>query len=205
MFLNDHPPSADAERLLQGDTADGGYVMNLTRLWAWRPDLAEDFSALRRKLMTRCKLSRRELVIAACACVSRLGDSYCSLSFGTVLSGIADPATAASLLRGEVPAALTRREAAIAAWARKVASNPSATTPADVEPLRSAGLNDKDIFELTAFVAFRIAFATVNDALGAQPDWQMAADAPEEVRAVVDYGRPAAAAASPLSTIETSS
>jgi uncharacterized peroxidase-related enzyme len=202
MFLNDPPPSADAERLLLGDTADGGYVMNLTRLWAWRPDLAEDFSTLRRKLMARCKLSRRELVIAACACVSRLGDSYCSLSFGTVLSGLADPATAAALLRGEVPAALNAREAAIASWARQVAANPNATTPADVAHLRAAGLSDKDIFELTAFVAFRIAFATVNDALGAQPDWQMHDGAPAEVQAVVDYGRPAAAAASPLSTIE---
>lgn len=196
MFLADPPPSSDAARLLEADVADGGYVTNFTRLWAWRPDLAVEFWTLRRNLMARCKLSRRELVIAACACVSRLGDSYCSLSFGTVLSGLADPAVAASLLHGGAPQALTAREQAIAGWARKVADDPNATTRADVDLLRAAGLSDKDIFELTAFVAFRIAFATVNDALGAQPDWQMAEAAPAEVRAAVDYGRPAAAAPS---------
>jgi len=192
MFLSNPPASADALRLQRADTVDGGYLMNLTRLWAWRPDLAGEFSALRRSVARNSKLSRREVVIAFCACVSRLGDSYCSLSFGTMLSRLGDAGTAASLLRGEVPAALTSREAAIAAWARKVASHPNATTPGDVEQLRDAGLDDKDIFELTAFVAFRLAFATVNDALGAQPDWQMAEDAPAEVRAAVDFGRPAA-------------
>jgi alkylhydroperoxidase family enzyme len=202
MFLNDPPPSADAERLLQSDTADGGYLMNLTRLWAWRPDVTDDFSALRRQLISRSKISRREFVVAACACVSQLGDSYCSLSFGTVLSGLADPATAALLLRGEMPAALTNREAAIAMWARQVAADPNATSPADVALLRAAGLDDKDIFELTAFVAFRIAFATVNDALGAQPDRQMYEGAPPEVQAAVDYGRPAAASASFVATTE---
>ncbi|MEO5669237.1 MAG: hypothetical protein ABIR26_00975 [Ramlibacter sp.] len=62
--------------------------MNLTRLWAWRADLAEGFSSLRRTLMGRCKHSRRELVIAACACASELGDSYCSLSFRNILAGL---------------------------------------------------------------------------------------------------------------------
>jgi uncharacterized peroxidase-related enzyme len=195
MFLDAPPSSADAERLFQSEIADDGHVTNFTRLWAWRPDLAVEFWTLRRNLMARCKLSRRELVVAACACVSRLGDSYCSLSFGTVLSGITDPETAASLLR-DIPAALTGREAAIASWARKVASHPNATTREDVAQLRTAGLDDKDVFELTAFVAFRIAFATVNDALGAQPDWQMAEAAPPEVRTVVDFGRPAASAPS---------
>lgn len=204
MFLNPHPAGTEADRLLEADTADGGHVMNLTRLWAWRPDLAVEFWTLRRNLMMRCKLSRRDLVIAACACVSRLGDSYCSLSFGTVLSGLTDASTAAALLHGEAPAALTARELAIAAWARKVAAQPNATEREDVELLRAAGLSDKDIFELTTFVAFRIAFAMVNDALGAQPDWQMAEAAPPEVRAAVDYGRPPAAAPFPKPPEEAS-
>ena len=42
-----------------------------------------------------------------------------------------------------------------------------------------------EIFEATAFVAFRLAFSTVNDALGAQPDWQLVAAAPQRVRAAV--------------------
>ena len=53
-----------------------------------------------------------------------------------------------------------------------------------------AGLADREIFEATAYVAFRLAFSTVNDALGAQPDEELVAEAPPEVRAAVTYGRP---------------
>ncbi len=51
----------------------------------------------------------------------------------------------------------------MAAWARKVARNPSATTPADVQALRDAGLGDGQIFAITAFVALRLAFSTINE------------------------------------------
>jgi hypothetical protein len=49
--------------------------------------------------------------------------------------------------------------------------------------------SDQEIFEATAFVAFRLAFSAINDALGAAPDKQLADAAPVEVRAAVDYGR----------------
>jgi hypothetical protein len=56
--------------------------------------------------------------------------------------------------------------------------------------LRAAGLSDREIFEATVYVAFRLAFSTVNDALGARPDQRLVASAPPEVRAAVAYGRP---------------
>ena len=84
----------------------------------------------------------------------------------------------------------------MAAWARKVARDPNATTPADVQALRDAGLDDEQIFAITTFVALRLAFSTVNDALGAQPDAQLAQSLPPEVRDAVTYGRPAAAPSS---------
>jgi hypothetical protein len=55
--------------------------------------------------------------------------------------------------------------------------------------LREVGLGEREIFEATAFVAFRLAFSTVNDALGAAPDKQLADAAPPTVRAAVDFGR----------------
>ena len=57
------------------------------------------------------------------------------------------------------------------------------------DALRTAGLDDQTIFDATVFVAFRLAFATVNDALGAQPDRQVAEEAPPPLRAVVTFGR----------------
>ena len=87
---------------------------------------------------------------------------------------------------------LTGQEKAMAAWARKVATDPNATTPADIQGLREAGLDDGQIFAITSFVALRLAFSTINDCLGAQPDAQLAASLPPEVREAVTYGRPVA-------------
>jgi alkylhydroperoxidase family enzyme len=89
-------------------------------------------------------------------------------------------------------AGLTEQETAMAAWARKVARDPNATTPADIQALRDSGLDDGQIFAITCFVALRLAFSTINDSLGAQPDAQLALSLPREVREAVTYGRPVA-------------
>lgn len=39
-----------------------------------------------------------------------------------------------------------------------------------MQALREAGWSDDEIFTMTAFVALRLAFSTVNGALGARPD-----------------------------------
>ena len=63
----------------------------------------------------------------------------------------------------------------------------------DVNALRAAGFTEKEIVEATVFIAFRLAFSTVNDALGVAPDWQLAKSVPNEVSAAVSFGRPAGA------------
>jgi alkylhydroperoxidase family enzyme len=85
---------------------------------------------------------------------------------------------------------LTDRERALAAWARRLADDANGTGAGDVEALRAAGYDDAQILAITAYVALRIAFSTVNDALGVQPEPEMAELAPVAVRAVVTYGRP---------------
>jgi hypothetical protein len=78
----------------------------------------------------------------------------------------------------------------MAAWARRVARDPNGTSAADVAGLRLAGFSDADIFAMTVFVALRVAFSTVNDALGARPDAQYRSLAPAAVLDAVTYGRP---------------
>ena len=95
---------------------------------------------------------------------------------------------AASVLTGS-DAGLTAQEAAMAAWARRITTDPNATTPADVDRLREVGLDDDQVFAITVFVGLRIAMATVDGALGARPDADLVAALPAEVRAVVGYGR----------------
>lgn len=190
MFLPPPESTAAVERVYESNQAAQGFVMNLTSAWAWRPDVFESFAALRGQLTSSSGLSKRDQAMLVCAAASQLQDSYCSLAWGKTLAAEAGATTAAAVLANAEDGALTARDHALAAWARKVVANPNSTTPADVATLRSAGLDDRAIFEATAFVAFRLAFSTVNDALGANPDWQLADTAPPEVRAAVSYGRP---------------
>ncbi len=189
MFLHEPPPSAAAEQLFQSDRDDAGFVMNLSRLWAWRPDVCSGFSALRDQLTTQSALSLRERAVLVCATAAELGDAYCALAWGKRLAKLSDPHDAGALLRGEPVPALSHRESALASWARAVTRDPNGTTAGDVQRLRDAGLGEREIFEATAFVAFRQAFSTINDALGAAPDSQLQAQAPQPVRDAVTFGR----------------
>jgi alkylhydroperoxidase family enzyme len=85
---------------------------------------------------------------------------------------------------------LSTSERAMAGWARKVARDPNATSAADVQALRDAGFSDSQIFTITVFVALRLAFATVNDALGVLPDAALRATTPGAVLDAVTMGRP---------------
>jgi alkylhydroperoxidase family enzyme len=111
-------------------------------------------------------------------------------SRGDPLAELTDDETAAQILSGEPAPGLSEREAALAAWARQIVRDPNATTSEDVGRLREVGLGDREIFEATVFIAFRLGFSIVNDALGASPDKQLAEEAPELIRAAVSYGRP---------------
>lgn len=189
MFLRTPPPNDASSALYSRDVADDGYVANLTRLWAWRPDVFDGFLSLRSLLTEQAALSLRERAILVCAMAANLGDSYCALAWGAKLASETDPTTAAQVVQRKEAAELTARERALATWAGKVVLEPNAITATDVDLLRAAGLTDQEIFDVTVFVAFRLAFSTVNDALGAGPDWELAAAAPAAVRDAVGYGR----------------
>jgi len=189
-FLREPPVSPDVRALYDEDLGDDGYVWNVSRLWAHQPGTVKQLFGLMSQAFSPAGLTFRQRGILVTAAASAFGDSYCSLAWGGKLGQAGDAATAAAVLSGS-DAGLTAQEKAIAAWARKIATDPNATTRADVEALREAGLDDGQIFAITAFVALRLAFSTVNDALGAQPDAQLVASLPAEVRAAVTYGRPA--------------
>jgi uncharacterized peroxidase-related enzyme len=190
MYLGEPPASEARDAAFDDDRQSDGFVNNVTRLWGWRPDLYSTFAALRSALNESSALTDRERAVLVTATAAERNDSYCSLAWGNRLARLIDDATAAQVIAGLPAPALSDREAALAGWARRVVHDPNATTPADVESLRRFGLGDREIFEATAFVAFRLAFSTINDALGAAPDKQLADAAPAPVRAAVDYGRP---------------
>lgn len=178
----------DVRRMFDTDLSLQGYVANLTRLWAHDPDALGALSWVLKRTTDAAGLDVRERSVVVTATAAALGDSYCSLSFGSKLAASAGTDAAVGVVFGD-DRPLTSRERALAAWARSVVRDPSATSAAQVDALRAVGFDDEQIFAITVFVALRLAFSTVNDALGAAPDEELAARAPRELRVAVGYGR----------------
>jgi uncharacterized peroxidase-related enzyme len=188
-FLDEPPVSPHVQELFDEDLAEDGFVWNVSRLWAHQPDTVKQLFELMSQAFRASGLSFRQRGILVTAAASALGDSYCSLAWGGKLAKASDATLAAGVLTAD-DTGLTDQEKALAAWARKVAKDPNGTTPADIAALRDCGLDDGQIFAVTTFVALRLAFSTINDSLGAQPDAQLARSLPSEVREAVTYGRP---------------
>jgi uncharacterized peroxidase-related enzyme len=191
VFLDDPPENADVVAVYGTTREADGYVANFLRVWCWRPELYKEFVDLRLRLMGSTTLSDREQAIVVAATVSQFGDSYCSLAWGGKLAKLAGDETAGGVIAGDVPGDLSPREAALCDWCRAVVRDPMATSAGQVDDLRAAGFEDREIFEATLLLSLRLAFSTVNDALGAQPDRQLADAAPTPVRDAVTFGRPA--------------
>lgn len=191
VFLEEPPDDDSVRAPYEADRASDGYVMNLTRLWAWRPAVLTAYVRARSAALEEAGLSERDVALLVVASAAARNDSYCARAWGTKLARHTTPETAAAVIWG-APADLDERGTTLVAWARRVATDPNSATADDVARLRAVGLDDRQIFSATTFIALRMAFSTVNDALGARPDHQLVRSAPGRVRTAVDFGRPAA-------------
>ena len=120
-FLELPPITAEAQALFDEDIAEDGYVMNVTKLWSHHAVLVTNLFDLMGQAVADQELSFRQRGILVAACASTLGDSYCSLAWGSKLAGVSDPDLAASVIRG-TDDGLGDDERALASWARKVAA-----------------------------------------------------------------------------------
>jgi uncharacterized peroxidase-related enzyme len=197
-FLALPEPTTEVERLYDDSAAKDGFVMNLSRLWAHQPELQRGLFGLMGSAVHTAGLTARQRAVLVVACASEFGDSYCALAWGNKLTQVASPDVAAGVVRG-YDDGLDPTERALARWARTVAREPGNTEPADIQPLRDAGFDDAQILAITAFVAFRLAFAIVNDSLGVLPDVELFQRASARLRDAVDFGRPVAP--SPVPTV----
>jgi uncharacterized peroxidase-related enzyme len=187
-FLASPPETPETRRLFDDDLAGMGYVMNTTRLWAHQPGALHALSELMEETTRAGSLSFRQRAVLVTSAAAALGDSYCSLAWGKKLAEAAGPEVAAAVIDGRTEG-LEDDESALATWARQLGRDPNAITTDDVERLRKAGFGDGQIFAVTVYVALRLAFSTVNDALGAVPDSELSAGVPQEVRSAVSFGR----------------
>jgi uncharacterized peroxidase-related enzyme len=188
-FLDDPAVDEHVARMYSDDVAGQGYVANLTRVWANSPEALAAMSYILEQATMTAGLDNRTRALLVTAAAAAMGDSYCSLAHGSRLAREAGDDVAAAVLRDQ-DMTLSPEDRTLARWARRVSRDPSATTAADVDTLRALGYDDRQVFALTLFIAMRLAFSTVNDALGAAPDTQLTERTPLAVRSAVTYGRP---------------
>ena len=122
-------------------------------------------------------LRRYELVTLAAA--SALHSRYCVSAHGAILEAKFYPRPELEAIAHDYRSAgLDATDVAIMAFAEKVARDAASMTDADVEDLRSRGLTDEEIFDVTLAAAARSFFSKTVDAMGAEPDAQLAGSAP---------------------------
>jgi alkylhydroperoxidase family enzyme len=192
-FLATPRHTHEAQHLFDQDVESVGYVTNVSRLWAYMPTTLEGLSDLMDQVTRGGSLTIRQRAVLVTAGASTLGDSYCSLAWGKKLAAELGSAIAAAVIQGEDDG-LDTTERALAHWARAIVRDPNAIEATDVQGLRDAGFDEAQIFAITTFVALRLAFSTINDALGAVPDSRLGAVTPPPVLSAVTFGRPLKAA-----------
>ena len=99
-FLQEPPVSPQVQALYDEDLEEGGYVWNVSRLWAHQPDTLKQLFGLMSEAFTSSGLTFRQRGILVTAAASALGDSYCSLAWGGKLGKASDAAVAAGVLNG---------------------------------------------------------------------------------------------------------
>ena len=159
------------------ERANRGYVPNFARLFSLNPAAYEAWAALLSSIRERMDLRRYELVTLAAA--SALHSRYCVSAHGAILEAKFYPRPELEAIAHDYRSAgLDATDVAIMAFAEKVARDAASMMDADIEDLRSRGLTDEEIFDMTLAAAARSFFSKTLDAMGAEPDAQLAGSAP---------------------------
>lgn len=169
LLLPEAPASPEAQVLADDDLTSLGFLTHATRLWMHDPALHDRLFELVIGSARGAGLSVTDRGIATVVAAGESGDTYCPLAWGDKLAKETTPALAASVLSGSDDL-LDQRGRALSAWALTVARDPQSATAADLGPLIEAGFDERQILNLTLFIALRLAFSAVNGALGARPE-----------------------------------
>ncbi len=165
------PDEADLPEDLQGLFRAAreriGFVPNVFRAYAWRPERLSAWFAHFRLLHEETPgLSAAEREMIAVVVSMANGCLYCLVAHGATLrEALGDPILGDRITLDWRRAGLDPRRSAICAYAEKLTRTPRDLTEADLEMLRSVGLTDEecwDVAEVAAMYNFtnRMAMAT---------------------------------------------
>jgi uncharacterized peroxidase-related enzyme len=180
-----------AAEMYETDRERYGFLPNFTRAFSHRPAV---YSAWRQLVSAVSgDMDPRRFELATIAAARRLRSSYCMLAHGSLLAReMMEPDAVRAVALDFRSAGLGPEEVAIMDFADKVAGDAASITSEDVERLRSFGLSDADITDVTLAAAVRCFFSKTLDALGAEPDAKYA-DLDPALRDTLTVGRGIAA------------
>lgn len=134
---------------------------------------------------------RRRFEIVTIAAARALRSTYCTVAHtGFLRDACGDEATVRALAQAPDGSTLSDLDAAVYAFATKVALDASAVRQDDVDELRAAGLSDADVADVVFAVAARAFFTKVLDGLGARLDQATAATFEPDVLQAMVVGNP---------------
>ena len=166
-----------------------GFLPDYAGCFSARPDVAEAWTGL--NLTIRGGMDRRRFEIATIAAARALGSTYCTVAHASFLRDVCgDEETVRLLAVAPDGNALAEQDAAVYAFATKVARDASAVEQSDVDALHDVGLSDPDVADVVFAVAARSFFATVLDGLGARLDRATAETFDPELLQAMVVGRP---------------
>jgi len=144
-----------------------GFVPNVFRTYAWRPERFRAWFAHFKTVMEGTDgLSAREREMISVAVSMANGCLYCLVAHGAALrEGSDDKVEADRITLDYRRADLTGRERAMLDYAVKVTTDPGACGESDIEALRAVGFSDEDIWDVVEVAAMynftnRLAMAT---------------------------------------------
>ena len=170
-----------------------GHVANLTRLFAYRPEVYRAWRQLNSAI--KANIDPRRYELATLAAAQRLRSSSCALAHGEVLRDrVYDAETVRAIASDRHNANLDAVDVAVMDFSDRVAAGANAVTATDVAVLRAHGLSDADILDVALAAGARRFFSTVLDAMGVEPDAAYRTLLEPDLREALTVGRPVALA-----------
>jgi uncharacterized peroxidase-related enzyme len=190
--ITDEDADGQTAEMYRSDRERMGYLPNYTRIFGARPDVYAGWRSLIGTIRSGMDARRYELVTLAAA--RQLRSTYCSVVHGGILrEQFFDGDELRGIATDLDQSSLDTKDRAIMAYAATVAADASDVDQARVDELRSHGLSDREILDITLAVAARCFFSTVLDAMGAEADAAYRDTIEPQLQEVLVVGRPIAA------------
>lgn len=178
MFIDPISPESaqgDLADLYESETERWGFLPNFVTAFSHHPEAYRAWLNLAGTLYGG--MDRRRCELATLAAARALKSTCCAVAHGRMLRDrwfTADQVE--RIARNHRLAGLDDVDVAIIDFAEKAASSPASTTQADIDHLKSLGLSDRDVFDISFAVAVRAFFATLIESLGTGAEEPFVAD-----------------------------